>query len=152
MNDLFAGIEPLVHKSAISIPYSWWAGETASRFYTAIRDQERILGTKCPECKKVYLPPRKVCPACFVKAGEWVELGPEGEVVSFTVVQRQLPALKKPVPVIFALVRLEGAHTALLHYLGEVKPEQVKIGMRVRPKFARERKGQITDIEYFRPL
>ena len=44
-----------------------------------------------------------------------------------------------------------GADTALLHYLDEVDPERVRIGMRVEARFAGERTGGIGDIAYFRP-
>ncbi len=54
------------------------------------------------------------------------------------------------------VVELDGATKGmgLLHLLGEVKPADVKIGMKVRAvwKPARERKGDITDIRYFRPM
>jgi len=34
----------------------------------------------------------------------------------------------------------------------EVKPEAAKIGMKVEAKFSQQRKGNIFDIEYFRPV
>ena len=42
----------------------------------------------------------------------------------------------------------------ILHKLGEVKPEDVKIGMKVKAvwKPAKEREGAITDIKYFKPI
>ena len=45
----------------------------------------------------------------------------------------------------------EKADTALLHYLDEVDPEQIRIGMRVKAKFADQRTGGIGDIAHFRP-
>ena len=62
-----------------------------------------------------------------------------------------IPADRK-MPVIWALIRLEGADTALLHYLDDVKPEDVKIGMRVKAVFAEERKATIRDISHFKPV
>ncbi len=152
MEDVFKGIEPMVYKSRINIPYNWWAGDTASRFLVAIRDDQKILGTKCSECQRVFVPPRKACPTCFTENTEWVDIADVGTVQAFTVARRQLAALKKKVPICFGLIKLEGADTALLHYLGEVDPADIKIGMRVKAKFAEERQGIITDIEYFRPL
>ncbi len=152
MDDIFKGVEPAVHKSGISVPYSWWAGETATRFFAAIRDDKKIMATKCAKCSKVYVPPRKTCPACFLANEEWVELQSEGELVSFTVARRQLAALKDKVPVVFGLVKLDGADTALLHKLGEVEPDRIEIGMRVAAVFSDDPKGTITDIEYFKPV
>lgn len=152
MTDIFENIEPMVYQSGINIPYNWWAGDTASKFLIAIRDEKKILGTKCSKCSRVFIPPRKTCPTCFTENKEWVEVSNEGTVQAFTIARRQLAALPKKVPVCFALILLEGASTALLHYLDEVDPADIKIGMRVRAQFAEERHGNITDIDYFKPV
>jgi uncharacterized OB-fold protein len=151
MMDAFAGVEPAVYKSAINVPYHWWAGETATRFFAAIRDERKFMGTKCLKCSTVFLPPRKNCIYCFTENEEWVSLGNEGKLVSYTVARRPLAALPKKPPVIYGLIKLDGADTALLHMLDEVSPADLKIGMRMRAKFADERKGTIMDIEYFKP-
>jgi hypothetical protein len=150
--DIFKDIEPMVHKGVINIPYNWWAGDTASKFFIAIRDDQKILGTKCSKCSRVFVPPRKSCPICFIANKEWVNVSDVGFVQAFTVARRQLAALPKKVPICFGLIKLEGADTALLHYLGDVDPTNIKIGMRVKARFAEERDGKITDIEYFRPF
>jgi uncharacterized OB-fold protein len=152
MSDIFTGVEPMVYKSKINVPYHWWAGETASKFFIALRDEKKILGTKCPACGKTFIPPRKHCPLCFNVQTEWVELPKEGEVVSFTVVRSLRAALGKKVPAVFALVKLDGADTAIMHYLENVKIEKVRIGMRVRAVFAEERKGRMQDIAHFEPV
>lgn len=152
MSDIFKGVEPMVYPGKINVPYHWWAGETASKFFIALRDEKKILGTKCPACGKTFLPPRKHCPLCYNVPTEWVPISHEGEVVSFTIARKARAALVKQVPVIFALIKLDGADTAILHYLENVKPEKVKIGLRVRAVFAEERKGRMQDIVHFEPV
>ena len=152
MTDELAGVEPQVYKSAINVPYHWWAGETATTFFAAIRDERKIMGTRCSKCGKVFLPPRKTCIYCFTHNEEWVALSSEGELVSFTVARKQLAALPKEAPVVYGLIKLDGADTALLHMLDEVDPSNVRIGMRVAAKFADERTGSIRDIAYFKPV
>ncbi len=78
MSDQFQGIEPMVYQSKINVPYSWWAGDTASKFYITLRDEKKIMGTKCAACNKVFLPPRKICPSCFTEntaVGEHIRRG-----------------------------------------------------------------------------
>lgn len=154
MSDPFKGIEPMVYQSKINVPYSWWAGDTASKFYITLRDEKKILGTKCETCNKVFLPPRKVCPSCFTENREWVTLSDEGTVLSFTVARRRFAAIpnNKKVPVIWGLIKLDGADTAMLHYLDEIKPENVTIGMRVKAVFSEVRQGTIRDISHFKPV
>jgi len=52
------------------------------------------------------------------------------------------------------VIEIDGTSNAgFLHLLGEVKPEEVRIGMRVKAAWVepRLRKGSITDIKYFVP-
>jgi uncharacterized OB-fold protein len=154
MSDQFQGIEPMVYQSKINVPYSWWAGDTATRFFVALRDEKKITATKCGACGKVFLPPRKVCPLCFTENAEWVNISDEGTVLTFSVARRQLAAIPqdRKVPVIWCLIKLDGADTAMLHYLDEIKPEDVTIGMRVKAVFSEKRKGTIRDISHFKPV
>ncbi|MBI9087176.1 MAG: Zn-ribbon domain-containing OB-fold protein [Desulfobacterales bacterium] len=152
MEDIFEGVAPLVHRSQINVPYSWWAGDTASRFFVALRDQKKIMGTRCEACNRTFVPPRKTCPVCFGENSSWVEVSCDGVVESYTVARRQLAALPRKVPVIFGLIRLDGADTAILHYLDGVAPEDIRMGMRVTACFSAAPTGQITDITHFKPL
>ena len=151
MEDNFKDVKPQVLESQINVPYSWWAGDTASRFFTSLRDAKKLLGTRCDQCGKVFAPPRKTCPLCFVEEMRWVELSGRGNLESYTIARRQLAALKKKAPVIFGLIRLDGADTSILHHIGEIDPGAVKIGLRVRAHFAAKRSGTIEDIDYFKP-
>lgn len=152
MSDLLKNIEPMVYESRINVPYHWWAGDTASAFLTALRDEKRIMGTRCQKCSRVYIPPRRVCPICFSENSEWVPLSEQGTVRSFTVARRNLKALPKEPPIIFGLIQLDGADTALLHIIDGIAPEKVAIGMRVAAQFAENRAGTIRDIDYFKPV
>ncbi len=143
--------EPLVHESRIAVPYAWSAGEVLSRFLKALRDERRILATRCPSCRTVYVPPRKTCGACFKACGEWLEVGPRGRLESFTQARYDSPAHPRPRP-IYGLIRLDGADTGLFHILDATTLEALRPGMTVEAVFAQDRKGSILDILYFRPV
>ncbi|MDI6796595.1 MAG: Zn-ribbon domain-containing OB-fold protein [Desulfatibacillaceae bacterium] len=146
-------VTPLVYESRIGVPYNWWAGKTASRFFETIAHDKKLAATKCDKCGKVFVPPRKTCPECFVDTNSWVSLSGEGTVVTFTVVTRKLAALgKRNPPVIFALIRPDGADTAMLHILDNIAPEKVHTGLAVKPVFSENPKGHITDISHFEPV
>lgn len=135
-------------------PYNWSTGRYWSKFFTELRDNKRIMGTKCPKCKSVYMPPREVCGKCFAKMDEWVEVSDKGTIVAFTVVwfphiDPNTGKLREPSPYTSVWVRLDGADTYLMHYLDETDEKKIKIGMRVQAVFAEERKGSIHDIKHF---
>jgi hypothetical protein len=58
-------------------------------------------------------------------------------------------------PQLPAVIEIDGASPGMgiMHMLGEVDPQAVEIGMRVRAvwKPTEERVGSITDIAYFKP-
>ena len=46
--------------------------------------EHRLMGTRCPMCDAVYLPPRAICPQCHGETLEWVELSGQGKLAAFT--------------------------------------------------------------------
>jgi uncharacterized OB-fold protein len=135
----------------ISIPFSYAAGRSGSRFLTELRDDCRISGTRCPRCRRVLVPARGFCPRCQVATDEWVEVGPAGELRRFVVVRQARPYHPLPTPFAYGLIRLDGADTEFLHLVAGVPMEALRVGLRVRPLFREERTASILDIAYFGP-
>lgn len=142
-------VEGLTFKGQISVPYTWWVGEVGSRFLIALRDEKRFLGTRCPSCSKVYVPPRRNCGRCFVDMDEWVELGNEGVVTAHTIVRFEYPLQPAKVPFAYAIVKLDGADVGLVHLIRE-DLDALKNGVRVRAVFKEDRTGHILDIDSFK--
>jgi hypothetical protein len=145
-------LDPYVAEGRLAMPYRYFPGPVATRFFLALRDEARILGIRCPQCRMVYVPPEPTCGRCFSKLEEWVEVGKEGILQGYTITHYSLPVHPAPAPVIYGLIRLDRADTALLHLLGQVDADDLKIGMRVEAVFRMERRGNILDIEHFRPF
>ena len=144
--------EILVSEQMLQVPFCYSAGPVASKFLLALKDEKKIYGIWCPTCNKVYVPPRAFCGSCSAALKDWVPLGGAGKVESFTVVHYAESTQPAPPPYIIAVIKLEGADTGFTHLLGEVDEKKLKIGLKVEPVFARERKGHILDIRYFKPL
>jgi uncharacterized protein len=133
---------------AVSFRYTPGVGNTA--FFEALRDRGVFLGSRCTSCAVTYLPARVFCERCLAELDPSVECGPEGELVSWTLVRVDVDDHPLDRTVTYGLVRLDGADTVLLHRLVDVEGEPA-IGMRVRPVLASEREGSILDIEGFAP-
>ena len=148
--------ERIMFSGKVEIPYKFQAGRTGTRFLRELRDNERIMGLKCPACNRVYVPPRSTCKECFAKLDQWVEVSGEGTLLTYTVLrtprQAQLKELHRELPVAYGIVQLDGADTGFVHLLGEVDLDKLKVGMRVQAVFKEEREGNILDIKYFKPL
>ena len=133
--------------------YVYTLGLAGEKFFTEIKENGRFLGAKCKRCGVVYVPPRLYCEECFDKLTEWVNVGTKGVVYTFTVAYVDVNGAKLKEPVIYGLIKFDGAKGGLVHKLGEVKPNEVGIGMPVEAVFKpqAERKGDINDIKYFKP-
>lgn len=131
--------------------YRYTLGVVGERFFKEIKENARIMGTKCPKCGVVFVPPRLYCERCFTKLEEWVEVGKKGEVYTYTIVTIDVNGKKLEKPQVYAFIKFNGVQGGLIHRIGEV--EKVYIGMKVEAVFKpySERKGSINDIAYFKP-
>ena len=144
-------VEPIRLKGSVAIDYEWTAGIAGSRFFQEIRDHKRIMGTRCPKCNRVMVPPRIFCEECFVDAEEWVEVGTKGELVTFGESYLGTDGSMLEKPWVLGIVKLDGADGGLIHFVSEAEPKDLKIGMRMEAVFSEQRSGNILDIKYFRP-
>jgi hypothetical protein len=139
-------------KGRIKIPYEWTCGTAPSKFLTSLRDKKKILGAKCPSCKKVYIPPQEYCGKCFVEIKDYTPVSDEGEVITYTVVHKPFIKTEMNPPYIVALIKLDGADTSILHFIGECELKKIKSNIPVKAQWNEERKGNIMDIKYFKPI
>ncbi|MFQ5759138.1 MAG: Zn-ribbon domain-containing OB-fold protein [Candidatus Bathyarchaeia archaeon] len=144
--------ENVVITSKIVLPFSYAAGRTASRFFTELRDNQRIMGKRCPKCNRVIVPPRKICGKCFAETSEWVEVSNKGTLITYTTVYKKMPHLPKGRTLTYGIIRLDEADTNIVHFLREVDPKKIKPRMRVQAVFKEKREGNILDIDYFKPI
>ena len=149
------GREAILHPYEAYLRYAWSHGVALSRFFEEMKNG-RLVGRRCVGCNRVMIPPRMYCEECFRPTDEWVELKDTGTVLTFSICYVGTDASRLAEPQIPAVIEIDGAsrNMGILHLLGEVKPEDVKIGMRVRAVWLppEQRRGAITDIKYFRPL
>jgi len=145
-------------KHEVWLPYKYSVGPVFHRFFEGLK-QEKLLGNECPECKKVYVPARTFCPACFVNMGEWKELAQEGVIVSWAVADEARFGAPMDAPFIGALIRLDGTDCNFLHLVGgadlnaeKTAKEKIRRGARVKAVWRSEKRGHMTDILYFKPL
>ena len=138
------------------LPYNYALGKLAVKFFEELKKNKKIFGSKCPKCGKVHMPPRGVCAECFVQMTlkDMVELPPRGTLEGFTVVNYPFtdPTTGglRPFPYGYAIFKLDGADTYMMHFVDETDPSKLKIGQRVEAVFKEKREGNIGDIPYFK--
>lgn len=147
--------EARVWRGDLPLYHRYTAGIAGEKFLLALKNEGKLFGTKCPKCGYVYVPARIYCErdAAHLDDATWVPVGPQGELLSFSAVYVDLDGNRLETPQWVGLVRLDGASSVTLHYLGEVKTK-LSAGMQVQAvlKPANERVGSIKDIAYFKPV
>ncbi|MBM4444618.1 MAG: Zn-ribbon domain-containing OB-fold protein [Chloroflexi bacterium] len=141
-----------IYHGKIYIPASYTAGAVGSRFLIEMRDNKKIMGTRCVACDLVYVPARSVCKHCFAQLDKWVEVSDRGTLQTYTVAGQANGVQPVDPPIIYGVVLLDGASTGLVHMISGVDFEKLAVGMRVKAVFAEKRVGSILDIKYFAPL
>lgn len=124
-------------------------GPVLSHFFTGLRDRQ-AYGIKTLK-GRVIVPPAEYDPETGDATDGFVEVGPGGSVVSWSWIARPKPKNHLQQPFAWALVKLDGADTALLHVVSGVPEDQMSTGMRVQIRWADETKGCIQDIACFEP-
>jgi uncharacterized OB-fold protein len=143
-------LEIMVSPLSMSVQHSASVQETG---YLLGLQEGKLIGQRCPVCRKVYIPPRGACPVDGVPTEEAVELPDRGIVTTFCIVNVPFPGQKIPPPYVAAYVLLDGADIAFLHLITECPAEDVRMGMRVEAKWKprEEWTTGLQNIEYFRP-
>jgi uncharacterized OB-fold protein len=142
--------EPLSAPLNIGFDYTRSLGPVLGRFMTSLRDR-RVEGVRGSD-GRVHVPPVEYDPATGAPMTEWVEVSSTGTVVSWTWTAEPLEGQPLTRPFAWALIRLDGADTSILHAVDTETPSAMSTGMRVRVRWASPTTGRIQDIACFEPL
>jgi uncharacterized OB-fold protein len=133
--------------------YTFSVSGEAARFLEEIR-QGRILGVRCPDCNKVYVPGKGTCAMCGVAMSEEVFVEDTGTVTTFCVVRVPSDNIELELPYVAAHIVLDGADIPFFALVQEVDAKNVRMGMRVQAVWAPREEWDITlsNIRHFKPL
>ena len=133
----------------IGFDYTRSLGPVLSQFMTALAGRQ-ILGARAAD-GRVHAPPFEYDPQTFAPPGELVPVGPGGTVTSWTWMARPLRGQPLARPFAWALIRLDGADTSMLHAVDTGSAAAMRTGLRVRPRWAAQPAGSVRDISCFEP-
>jgi uncharacterized protein len=137
-------------------------GKDYGRFFNGLKEK-KFLGNKIGESS--YFPPKPFCSRTLKFEAELLECDGTGIVEAFTIYHDEINMVNFPqndsipkVPFVLGVIKIGNSDQCLLHFLSgfdmsDIKklPEQIKVGMKVKPVWAEVRTGGILDIKYFQP-
>ena len=138
---------PLSAPLKLSFDYTRSVGPVLSQFFTALRER-RIVGVRGSD-GRVHVPPAEYDPVTYEPLTEIVPVAGVGTVVSWTWQPAPLEGQPLDRPFAWALIKLDGADTPLLHAVDAGDAGSISTGARVHVHWVDEPVGAITDIAYF---
>jgi uncharacterized OB-fold protein len=136
----------------LPVRHRYTPGVGGEAFFTALKERGVLLGSRCANCDYTYVPARLFCERCFSELAADTEVGPGGELVSFTILFEGIEGEPLGLPEVIGAVRLDGADAVLIHRVLDLTDEPLEIGERVEAVLKPDayRTGSILDIEGFR--
>jgi uncharacterized OB-fold protein len=139
--------EPLQGLHVLEYPYRRSLGPVLGRFFNDLMDR-KLTGIRDKQ-GRVLVPPQEYDPMTSEALDEFVEVGPGGEIVSWTWVANPRPKQPLDQPFAYALIKLDGADTSLLHAVAAGSEDKLAMGTRVVPRWVDEPSGGINDLACF---
>ncbi len=143
---------------SLELPYRHSYGPHYGRLFDELGARSRLLGSKCPSCSNVLVPPRAYCDVCYVKTEQFVDVKDTGRLQAYSVIHMEFVGQTRKPPYVYAEIVLDGSATRLIHSIDGIDVEQaselLSVGMPVRAVWrpVDERNGTLNDIHYFEPI
>ena len=134
----------------LGFTYTRSTGPVVGRFLTGLKNR-RIVGIKASD-GRVVVPPMEYDPDTAAELSEFVDVGNEGEIVSFAWVKEPRAAHPLQEPFAWAMIKLDCADVPMVHCVAAKRESDISSGARVRAVWVDEPIGYITDIRYFEPV
>jgi uncharacterized OB-fold protein len=141
--------QPEVLSQAFELGYTYTrsTGPVVGRFLTGLKNR-KIFGNRASD-GRVIVPPMEYDPDTAAELRNFVEVGQQGEIVSFAWVKEPRQAHPLQQPFAWAMIRLDGADIPMIHCVAAKSEDEVATGARVQAVWAEETRGYISDIRCF---
>lgn len=140
------GTRDFVAPFILAYTYKRTTGPVLGRFLGALGEGV-ILGARTRD-GEVVVPASEFDPRTGHATSELVPVGPLGTIETWSLVSEPRPSDPLAEPFAWALVRLDGAATAMLHVV-RAGATPITTGARVRPVFSEQPEGSVRDLVAF---
>lgn len=136
----------------VRLEYQVYPGKHYSAYLRGLQ-AGKLIGGRCPDSGKVYVPPRGASPTGGKPTDEYVEVADRGVLTTFTVVRIPFEGQKLKPPYCFGAILLDASDLPIYHLISGVPYDQIRMGMRVKAKWKpKEEWGpSLENILYFEP-
>jgi uncharacterized OB-fold protein len=141
--------EPLSALHVLEFNYTRSLGPTLAAFFDGLANR-KIVGAKTSD-GRVLVPPSPHDPDTGEDTVGFVDLPDTGVVTTWAWVHAPRPRHPLQTPFAWALIKVDGADTAILHAVDAGDESKMSTGMKVQARWAAEPSGSILDLACFEP-
>ena len=144
---------PITHiETPVRLRYTVYPGRDRRRYLGGLAEG-KIIGGRCPETGKVYVPPRAAVPVTGKPTTDIVEVEDRGVLTTFCVVRIPFEGQKLEPPYVFGAIVLDGADLPIYHLISGIPTEEIRMGLRVKARWKPPEQWGPTleSIEFFEP-
>ncbi|MBW1667872.1 MAG: Zn-ribbon domain-containing OB-fold protein [Deltaproteobacteria bacterium] len=105
-------------------------------------EKGKVAGTRCKECGSVFFPPRADCYQCLSSNMEWFEVSGTGKLLAYSKLQYGPVGFEGDLPYCIAVLDY-GDYKVFGRIAGELKDEEIKIGMDMKTVVNKLPNGQL---------
>jgi len=106
---------------------------TIESFYKFV-GEGKLMATKCNNCGTVILPPRPACSKCLSKDLQWIPVGNECRLLTYTMIHVSPKEFESKVPYALGIVKFdEGGQ--LLGMIRGIEADKLQVGMAMKVGF-----------------
>lgn len=141
---------PQAWRGNLPVTSRYTFGLAGERFFRALKDEGKIMGSHCPRCDHTYVPAVAFCERCLSELTMWQDMGLEGTLLTFTLLFVDSDSQPLDEPELVGLIGFSDG--GIIHKL-EADLDTLEIGMTVKAvlKPKTRRTGSILDILHFAP-
>jgi uncharacterized OB-fold protein len=105
-------------------------------------DQDKVTGTRCKDCGKVFFPPRADCYKCLASNMEWFDVSGTGKLVSYSKLEYAPVGFDGDLPYCIALLDY-GDYKVFGRLASNLSPEDISVGMDMKTVVNELPNGQV---------
>lgn len=122
--------------------------EFNSASFNQYLNEKKLMASRCKNCQTIYVPPRPLCPKCYIQEMDWVEMKGKGKLAAFTTITVALTMMiqegyGRDKPYCSGVVQLEEGPKISARILGvdAQKPSSIQIGTPLKLEFVEREEG-----------
>ena len=109
-----------------------FTADTKAAAFVDYLGQGKVMGTRCKQCGNFYFPPKMDCPSCLGSEVEWVEVPPDGRLLTFSTVRYEPTGFEGDAPYTIAVGEFGNGVRIFSRLSKDIKETEIKVGLKLK--------------------